>query len=141
MRTSHAFLELLPRVNDLVGWDVRPAGAWRAGDVRALRQVVHVDERVSCPAFEQVAGDAIGQPGLGRATAADARERDEPQLWIVGRRREKPGRDHVEPIGPDQRREFAAVVPPTGGVWKAKQVRVRRASKSTPMVGCRPVRL
>jgi hypothetical protein len=34
-RTSHAFLQLLPRINDLVGWDVQPASSSRAGDLRA----------------------------------------------------------------------------------------------------------
>ena len=69
-----------------------------------------VDERVSHPSFEDIAGDVIGQPGLGGTTAAHAHERDEPQLGIVGRTREQPRRNQVEPLGPDQRNKLAAVL-------------------------------
>ena len=68
---------------------------------------------MSRPSFEDVAGDVIPQPGFGGTTPADAHERDEPQLWVVWRAREKPRRDQVEPIGADQGYEFAAVTSTT----------------------------
>jgi hypothetical protein len=93
----------------LVAWHIETPREFRVGEVCVRPQLAFVNERLSRPTFEGIAGGVAANAVLRRFTTVDAHERDKPQIRIVRRTLKQPERDQVKSLDANQRHQFAAV--------------------------------